>query len=521
MPLLSLSVYQLLLAFAATNVLRTLTFNRFFLKWLTSHKLACYLPPTNDQLRLLFQKSPQGSKKNKTSRMRIAKSSDKDKDIKNEVFKIPAQDLVNLQLEKKILRVQDIEKLHYATDLEWIVDLGMMSMFCCILTQVQFHFYPDSSEWNFSVLWALLVVLYCAKILSSLTATYFRNEDSVGERSICIVSACIFLLVAMCILVADERYLELGINKAHQSISRSLSYMAADSYEDKTTSDRPDVKVRRSLSVIFTKFIVAIICSFFGVIFTFPGFRFGQLHETLVSRQDTDTLLRTVCLLNFVSPLLITSLWLEPVVQFTMKRSNGLIPSQAVFEMFRTFCIIIINIARIFATPRYIAVFLSSSSQRIDRLRHRGGATSTREIQSVVSSIINYVNVVTIQYILPALMCLFATVIFLSTGTGNTMISETTNVSSTITQAPQQNLTSMLINLTDTESSFNQTSEAPLPDRLVRLYSVASTMQWSDMKKILSSEVLRGIFGFATWWLHFAWFCTTATGVMYHKYFVH
>lgn len=522
MPLLSLSVYQLLLAFAATNVLRTLTFNRFFLRWLTSHKLACYLPPTNNEIRQLVEKGSNGNKKNKSSKPKNVRNSDRDNENKNNDvnIKVPAQDLVNLKLEKKLLKVQDIEKLHYATDLEWIVDLGLMSMFCCTLTQVQFHFYPDSSEWNFSVLWALLVVLYCAKVLSSLTATYFRNDDSIGERSICIVSACVFLLIAMCILIADERYLGLGLEKAHHSISQSISSLSTFNHENRTLADQPNFKAKRSISVIFTKFTVAMVCSFFGVIFTFPGFRFGQLHETMVNNQETGFFLRSIYLLNFVSPLFIACLWLEPVSRFVITRSYGLIANRLVFDLFRISCIITLNVARIYIAPRYIAVFLASSSQRMERLRHRGGTTNNQEIQAIVTSIFNYVNVVTIQYVLPALMCLFASVILLSTGAASPKISDTTSLGSTILQT-QQNSTLDHMNATDNVVSSNQTEDLSLPDRLIKLYGVATTLQWSNLKKILSPDVSKGIFGFATWWLHFAWFCTTATGVLYHKYFVH
>lgn len=57
----------------------------------------------------------------------------------------------------------------------------------------------------------------------SLTIQYFKGEESVGERSTCIVMGFTYLLISMMILIVDEKTLELDLEKAYSSFNESAS----------------------------------------------------------------------------------------------------------------------------------------------------------------------------------------------------------------------------------------------------------------------------------------------------------
>lgn len=67
-----------------------------------------------------------------------------------------------------------------------------------------------------------LYMIY-SKVLLSLWIQYFKGEESVGERSTCIVTGFAYLLIAMMILIVDETKLEIGLEKAYTSFNRSAS----------------------------------------------------------------------------------------------------------------------------------------------------------------------------------------------------------------------------------------------------------------------------------------------------------
>lgn len=62
-----------------------------------------------------------------------------------------------------------------------------------------------------------------SKILLSLTIEYFKAEESVGERSTCIVMGFTYLLISMMCLIVDESKLELGLETAYSSFNESAS----------------------------------------------------------------------------------------------------------------------------------------------------------------------------------------------------------------------------------------------------------------------------------------------------------
>lgn len=62
-----------------------------------------------------------------------------------------------------------------------------------------------------------------SKLLSSLTIQYFKSEESMGERSTCIVTGLVYLLLAMMILIVPESKLEVGLDQAYYSFNESAS----------------------------------------------------------------------------------------------------------------------------------------------------------------------------------------------------------------------------------------------------------------------------------------------------------
>lgn len=60
-------------------------------------------------------------------------------------------------------------------------------------------------------------------MLLSLWVQYFKGEESVGERSTCIVTGFAYLLIAMMVLIVDENKLEIGLEKAYTSFNYSAS----------------------------------------------------------------------------------------------------------------------------------------------------------------------------------------------------------------------------------------------------------------------------------------------------------
>jgi len=444
-----------------------------FLKWLSSKKMTCYRIPTVEQLRGLSE----NQSRQKASLMKTAKNGTKDG---RDIPMIRAANLTKLELDTVNIHPLTLWAAPYGEELEWVVDFAFTSLISFTITEIIFHFPSPSTknEYNFSLLWVSLVIIQSTGLLLELTSNYFYNKDSVGERSICIVSSFVFFFTAMLILSLEETSLETGISKATESLCRSL-------YRDETSSycyDSSPYMISFSL-----KLLLAFTSSIVGAIFIFPGFRFGQLQEALVEQSQSQT--KIIYLFNHLASVLVIILWIPKISRIPLNDMTSVEIDDRKFDLLRVGFAMIISLVRAILVPYYTKEFLKSGKIRVDKIRQRGGFTTSSEIQMTVAGINNYVNIVAIQYLLPTLICLFTAIMYL-----------------TLSLNPSQEPEAPGSHLSGLDYLFGE-----------QLYMVEDIT--SRVKRIFVSDFFKNLLCYATWWSHFTLFSTTSAGVIYHKYF--
>lgn len=74
-----------------------------------------------------------------------------------------------------------------------------------------------------SIISLFFCLLFFSKFLISLTVQYFKSDESIGERSMCLLAGVLYFVVSMVILVVDENTLEIGLEQAYKSFNESAS----------------------------------------------------------------------------------------------------------------------------------------------------------------------------------------------------------------------------------------------------------------------------------------------------------
>lgn len=87
----------------------------------------------------------------------------------------------------------------------------------------------------------------------------------------CLVSGCVFFLLAMIVLVINEEFLEFGLESAYLSFNNT-AYQMLQFHNASELAYGP-------ASFLMFKFWLAVWCGFIGAFFTFPGLRFAQMHK--------------------------------------------------------------------------------------------------------------------------------------------------------------------------------------------------------------------------------------------------
>ncbi|XP_039749579.1 transmembrane protein 161B [Pararge aegeria] len=468
---------QLVISLIMVSVIQKLG-NHSFARWLLcSQGLYRYLYPTNSELKSLAgvpKDKPKGKKNSKI-----------ESNGKAETFHVPRS--LEIQLETAPVTHLDVVHLRFYTEYLWIVDFSLYTAIVYILSEIYTAYFPLKDEFNLSMVWCLLVVLFSFKILLSLTKQYFTSDESMGERSTCIVAFCLFLLIAMMVMIVDEKNLEVGVDPAYDSFYENASKFLEN---QGLTSVGPASKVIIKLSL-------AVWAAIIGTLFTFPGLRVARMHWDTVKyygESKVKTLLHNI---NFAMPFVLALLWVQPIARhyFAVRVFSGmtkpLMTSQA-FDTLRVALVVGTIALRLALMPQQLQAYLDMAQRRLDLQKKEAGRITNIDLQKKVASVFYYLCVVALQYVCPIIMCLYLALMYKTLGGYSWASLFAQGVE------PAGEHEKPTVTMEDMEQF---------------------QMAWENLKMVFTEDVHRGVFGFATWWCCFSWFLTTALGTTYQTYF--
>lgn len=151
----------------------------------------------------------------------------------------------------------------------------------------------------------------------SLTILYFKGNESIGERSTCIVAGFVYFLVAMIVLIIPESILDVGLNTAFELFNQSASQFLIN---QGISSHGPASKI-----VIY--FFLAFFCGgILGSLFTFPGLRVAKMHMDSLKYCKDKKFLKILLNINFALPFILVLLWIKPISRdyLTLRKFYGM-----------------------------------------------------------------------------------------------------------------------------------------------------------------------------------------------------
>ncbi|XP_031567197.1 transmembrane protein 161B-like [Actinia tenebrosa] len=451
-----------------------------------------YLHPTDDQLKALIGKPTATTKGNRkrTNNYETRKGSSSDSTYGTDnTFTIPCS--LDIQLEKAKLAEFDVLPQFLYSDYKWLIDFSCSAAVLNILIEAFACFFPAilSQEFNLGLFWNLLVILFSLKVLLSLTAAYWRGEDT-GERSICLTFGLFFFVAAMAVLVVDESLLDFKLDAGYEKFSKK----AADFLKKQGFSSREPAPIW-----VF-KFMLAIASAVLGAFMGFPGMRVANMYlDSLYYCRETKYMVALLHL-NFLSPLFLLLTWITPIVKDPLvtgewhtarPKATKLIQnepkplmSESMFDGFRIGLVVFFCIVRLCLTWRHLQSYLDMAQERMEKLKRETGRITNIDLQRKVAGVFYYLSAATLQYLAPTVLILFTALVLRT-------------IEFTDWSAIPEGGTSRLdySNLIS-----NSTREAAL-----------------SLRGVLSPELFQGVFSYLLWWMCSSWFITSVFGVIYLK----
>ncbi|XP_055531156.1 transmembrane protein 161B [Wyeomyia smithii] len=500
---------QIVITLVMVSVIQKVSPHFSLAKWiLCSTGLLRYLHPTDDELRKLsgVPREKSKSKKDKRGNGHVEHSE------KPSTFHVPRS--LDVQLESVGISPYDIVHLRYYTEYQWMVDFSLYASIVYILSEAYHFFFPMKEEFNLSMLWCLLVIFFAFKLLASLTIQYFQSEESIGERSTCIVTGFVYFLISMIILIVPETTLEVGLDRAYKSFNESASIFL----------ESQGLQSSGPASKIVVKFFIAVSCGILGALFTFPGLRMARMHWDSLKLCQDRVWLKFGLNLSFAMPFLLVVLWIKPLSRdyLTVRVFSGMpapLLSSEAFETIRLAAVVFAVLLRFILMPVYLQAYLNLAYHRIEDQKKEAGRITNVDLQKKITSIFYYLCVVTLQYVAPILMCLYFALMYKTLGeyTWTGFLKEAIPLDECSADLETQLAMEAATTTTTatTESNFAETVDE------ASVMSAAHSFQLSlnSLKGVFTKDVYRGVLGFATWWCCFIWFAATSLGMVYQSYF--
>ncbi|PSN50271.1 Transmembrane protein 161B [Blattella germanica] len=272
------------------------------------------------------------------------------------------------------------------------------------------------------------------------------------------------------------------------------------------------ISFRGPASKLVLKFCLAVWCALLGALFTFPGLRMAKMHWDSLRYCNESRFQKLLLNISFAFPFMIILLWIKPISRdyLTVRVFSGMVAplmTDHTFDTMRLVLIVIAVLLRLVLMPIYLQAYLNMAYHRVEVQKKEAGRITNTELQKKIAAVFYYLCVVTLQYVAPAILCLYLTFMYKTlgnyswTGVFSDPGAEECSASSQPTSDKFVPLPSL-----DSEESIRQSAQQ-------------FTLALDSLKQVFTVDVYRGLFGFATWWSCFLWFATSSLGMVYQSYF--
>jgi len=456
-----------------------------FGRWLLCRGgLARYVHPSDDELRRVANVSSSSSG-------RSGKNGKQRGDRRND-DQITLSKSADIQLDMVPIRPPDLLPLRFYTEFQWLMDFAVCGLIIYCLTEAYYAFgWPLQSEVNLSMMWCMFIIAFAVKTLFSVTAIYFRTDEG-GERILCIVFGLFFLVVAMAVLITPDNVLDFGFEVAYADFTA-----AADSFFEKQ-----GLESAGPISLMTVRILLALVCSLFGALLTFPGLRLARMHTDAMRHAQEQPVKQLLLLINMILPLAAALAWVRPLAREPLARYGV---ADECFELTRIVVVLFVCAVRMSLVRPHLQAHLNMAHDRVVALRREPGRITGTELQKLVVRVYYYLCVVALQYVVPVIILLF-TLLMLKT-LGDVSVLRVMGYNRTLA-AP-------------TVRSEHPASTSMPQSYFYEIYSTA--LQFSQiltsLRQIFVPSCFRCLLSFTSWWLCSTWFLTSSFGLIYYSYF--
>ena len=389
---------QVVITMIVASFLHKLSPYYSFGRWLAAADMRRYVPPSDAQLKPHVALSSAGGRSKKKSNSRTEDHKPLDTSLT-----VPKNTAISLTTAP--VQPVELHLLHYFSEFRWLVDVGVAAITVYIATCIYFSLRARAAvtEYNLSVIWLIVLLLFATSVLSSLTRVYFSEELS-RERSIIIVFTTLFFVFALGILLVDENILQFRLDESHKNITNCIEKLLHAYIAD------PENFVL--LPMWAFKMVLAFVASLLSATLIYPSFRYSEMQfNVVITTQSVVT--KALVRLCYLMPLFCLGLWIKPFTKDVFSELDiiHILGKDLYYETFRHWSVLLFCILRVCLFKIHLQNYLDVASLRVEDLKKEQGRITILELRKKVSNIFAFYGGVALQYMGPVLILLSLSVL--------------------------------------------------------------------------------------------------------------
>ena len=367
-----------------------------FGRWLGVSDMRRFLPPSDSQLQP-YVSAPGTAGRSKKKAANSRAGSEDHKPLYGSLT-VPKSSSIKLAITPVV--VSDLLHIPYFPEFRWLIDVGVaaLAVYTCTCVYYSLRVTALVTEYNLSVVWMMVLLLFSLSLLLSLTTIYFDEQLS-RERSIIIVFTTLFFVFSLGILLIDENTLQFRLTNSHSNITQCVAKLLHAYIAD---IDRFVL-----LPVWAFKMILAVAASLLSAILVFPSFRYSEMQFNVVT-VTSSVVTKGLVRLCYLMPLFCLGLWIKPFTKdlFSELDIINILGRDVYHETFRHWSVLFYCGLRTALFKLHLQNYLNLASLRVEDLRREQGRITITELRKKVSNIFSFYGGVALQYMAPVLIVL-------------------------------------------------------------------------------------------------------------------
>ncbi|CAB60433.2 Lysosomal cobalamin transporter [Caenorhabditis elegans] len=390
--------FHVVICLVAITLISKLVRRANFIDIFVTNGLYRFLAPSNQELKALLP--PTKEKMNQRNRRK------KREDEAAEGFSLPKSSPFQLNLYP--VDVKDLVQFEMYTSLHWLCLCIPVCLFVYTLSEVYNYIMPDNRDFNVSIVFMLVVIMFVLQVLTALSSYLVSSVD---ERGFMISIGCLYFLFSFIFAMNSHRIFDIQMLEAYDKLSTNIAdFVESSGLFDNSTANIRDYRPTNPLMMYIS---LSVFFSMLSAMLVFPNFRCAIMY--LKALENDGRIKKSLDHVAFLLPAFILASYSKPLV-YQLVQGPRKVMSLDQLDILRIYMIIGWVLSKFLTRVSHLQAHLNLAYDKVAEMRAEAGKVKNYTIQAMIYRYYRYLCCAALQYFGPAVLALLFALLLKTTG---------------------------------------------------------------------------------------------------------